>query len=510
MGTTINSMGLFGMEAYLVSVEADSLRALPAFDVVGLPDVAIKESRDRVRFAMKNAGYLFPTAKITVNLAPADIKKTGPIYDVPIFLAILILSGQLDVGDLSDFAFVGELSLSGEVRRVNGILPMVIEARDKGIAAVFVPAENQEEAAILEGIAVYGVDTIQSLIAHLLCQTPLTPAKPSFDLTAVGQELLLDFADVKGQQSAKRALEITAAGGHNALMIGSPGSGKSMLAKRLPSILPQMSFDEMIESTKIHSIVGLTSKENPLIAVRPFRSPHHTISPAGLSGGGSIPKPGEISLAHNGVIFLDELPEFSRATMEILRQPIEDGMVTISRVSGTLSYPCTFMLIAAMNPCPCGYFGHPTRKCSCSEVQVSRYLAKVSGPLLDRLDLHIDIQPVEFESISSTVKSEPSAAIKERLDRARALQQKRYQGSGITSNARIPAARLSEFCPMDDGAKSLLKRAFAQLGLSARAYDRILKVSRTIADLASDEVIRGAHISEAVQYRSLDRKYWQR
>lgn len=510
MGTRIKSMGLLGMNAYLVDVEADSLRALPSFDIVGLPDVAIKESRDRVRFAMKNCGYLFPSAKITVNLAPADIKKNGPIYDVPIFLAMLVLSGQLDVQDLSDTAFVGELSLDGQLRRINGILPMVIHAQQNGIKSVFVPMDNQTESAVVDGIDVYGISNIQDLVAHLLGHAPIRPTQFCLDRTDHSGGSALDFSDVKGQQSAKRALEIAAAGGHNALMIGAPGSGKSMLAKRLPSILTEMTWHEIIESTKIHSIVGLTSQQHPMVCSRPFRAPHHTVSPAGLSGGGSIPKPGEISLAHNGVIFLDELPEFSRAAMEILRQPIEDGIVTISRVNGTLSYPCSFMLIAAMNPCPCGYFGHPTRKCSCTESQVSRYLAKVSGPLLDRLDLHIDIQPVEFDSISSTQKGETSAQIKQRLDHARTLQNARYDGTGISSNARIPSSRLSDFCTMEDRAVSLLKNAFNRLGLSARAYDRILKVSRTIADLDGNDVICAQHISEAIQYRSLDRKYWQR
>lgn len=509
MGTRLKSIGLFGMNAYLVDVEVDTLRALPSFDIIGLPDAAIKESRDRVRFAFKNCGYQFPTTKVTVNLAPADVKKNGPLYDVPIFLALLIETAQIGIPDLSDTALIGELSLNGDIRAVNGVLPMVIHAKQEGIRKVFVPADNAEEASIVEGIAVYAISHIDELIAHLLENRRLEPLSPAISRQGL-PNYSFDFSDVKGQESAKRALEIAAAGGHNALLIGSPGSGKSMLAKRLPSILPEMNWDESIETTKIHSIAGLLTRDTTPVRVRPFRAPHHTISPAGLSGGGIIPKPGEISLAHHGVLFLDELPEFSRAAMEILRQPIEDGTVTISRVSGTLSYPCSVMLIAAMNPCPCGYFGHPTRKCTCSEKQVSRYLAKVSGPLLDRLDLHIDVQPVEFESMTSPHQAESSAQIKQRLEHARKIQQERYQNTPVMNNAGIPPAELTRHCSMEERAKSLLKNAFERLGLSARAYDRILKVARTIADLEQSESIKSLHISEAIQYRSLDRKYWQR
>lgn len=507
MVTTVFSMGLYGMEAYTVSVEVDFLRALPSFEIVGLPDAAVRESRDRVRYAMKNSGFRFPDARLVVNLAPADLKKTGPIYDLPILLALLCATGQLDL-ELSDSAFLGELSLTGEVRPVNGVLPMAIHAREQGIKRLFVPKANAREAAVVEGIQVYGVEHLNELVSFLQGELTLSPAAPSAPVQQAGQ--LPDFSDVKGQQAAKRALEIAAAGGHNALMIGPPGSGKSMLAKRLPSILPDMSFEESIETTKIHSIAGLLSQEAPLITTRPFRSPHHTISPAGLSGGGTVPRPGEISLAHNGVLFLDELPEFPRNTLEVLRQPMEDGVVTISRVSGTLSYPCSVMVVAAMNPCPCGYFGHPTRRCSCAPGQVSRYLSRVSGPLLDRMDLHIDVMPVEFESLSSAQKAESSAQIKKRVERARQIQKERFAGTGVWCNAKIPASLLAEACPMEDSAVSLLKDAFEKLGLSARAYDRIVKVARTIADLDESQVIRKGHIAEAVQYRSLDRKYWSR
>lgn len=507
MTAMIQSVGLYGMTAYLVEVEADLSPGLPRFDVVGLPDAAVKESRDRVCSAMKNCGYSFPMGKITVNLAPADLKKSGPVYDLPILLALLQASGQL-TESLSDLVFLGELSLSGDVRPVTGVLPMVIHARENGKKAIFVPKENVSEAAIVEGILAYPISHIRELLDFLTGGGELLPV--TRDRPSAREELFVpDFSEVRGQQGAKRALEIAAAGGHNALLIGPPGSGKSMLAKRIPSILPDMTFEESIETTKIHSIAGQLTKDAPLITVRPFRSPHHTISPAGLSGGGSVPRPGEISLAHNGVLFLDELPEFSRAAMEILRQPIEDGTVTISRVSGSLTYPCSLMLIAAMNPCPCGYFGHSTRECRCGAKQVSRYLGKVSGPLLDRLDLHIDAMPVEFDSLASSAAAETSAAVRERVNRARTIQTERYRGSGITCNARLTPDRLRTACEMTEEARRLLQGAFDRLGMSARAFDRILKVARTAADLEGSEIIGSTHIAEAVQYRSLDRKYWQ-
>ncbi len=509
MFARVNSFGIYGMEVFPVTVEADISTGLPRFDVVGLPDSAVSESRDRVRSAMKNCGFTYPVSRITVNLAPADRRKEGPVYDLAMLITLLLASNQLNVAT-DNYAFVGELSLDGKVRHVNGVLPMVISARQQALKGIFVPSENANEAAVVEGIEIYPVSSVRQVLDHLTGLVPISPAVPADETDDDSYLYMPDFADVKGQFEAKRALEIAAAGGHNTLMLGSPGTGKSMLAKRIPSILPSMTFDESLETTKIYSIAGALKGQSKLITARPFRSPHHTVSTVGLSGGGAIPKPGELSLAHNGVLFLDELPEFSRQSMEIMRQPLEDGKITISRASGTSSYPCSVMLVCAMNPCPCGYYGHPTRECSCNSGAASRYLSKVSGPLLDRIDIHIEVPPVDFDKLSDEHKGESSAKIKERVEKARKIQQERLKGTTANCNAQMNPAMTREFCKASNAAMKMLQLSFDKLGLSARAYDKILRVARTIADLDSSEIIEAKHIAEAIQYRSLDRKFWNK
>ncbi|MDR1467097.1 MAG: YifB family Mg chelatase-like AAA ATPase [Oscillospiraceae bacterium] len=507
MLSSLLSFGVLGMEAFVVNVEANLSRGIPSFDLVGLPDASIKEARDRVRSALINSGFSFPVKRITINLAPADIRKAGSIYDLPILIAILKANGHLDV-NLDDSAFVGELSLSGNVRPIRGSLSMVIKAKEMGVKNFFLPEKNAAEGVIIEDINIYPVSCVNELLEHLIGKKLIIPAKKNVEKNM--EDFLFDYSQVKGHRESKRALEIAAAGGHNVMLIGNPGSGKSMLAKRIPSILPDMTLKEAIETTKIHSVAGTLANHTSLIRKRPFRSVHHTISSVGLAGGGNVPHPGEISLSHNGVLFLDELPEFSRTSLEVLRQPMEDGVVVISRANGTLAYPCSIMLIAAMNPCPCGYFGHPTRACTCSEKAISNYLSKVSGPLLDRLDIHIEVPVVNFEELSSKENSESSQKIRDRVNAARKIQNERYKNSPFSCNSKISSDLRDKACAISDSAKKFMKYSFEKLGLSARGYDRTLKVARTIADLEEKEAIEISHISEAVQYRSLDRKYWLR
>lgn len=508
MFSQVNSIGLFGLNAFPVTAEASICSGQPSFDIVGMPDIAVQESKARIRAVLGHLNLKLLNGKVTVNLAPASVRKIGSMFDLPIAVALMELGGIISCS-LDDAAFIGELSLNGGLASVDGALSMTLTALNNGIKRIFLPKANAKEASVADGIEVYGVEHITEIISFLKTGSGLTP-EPRYIPSENAEKQLEDFAEVMGQASAKSAIEVAAAGSHNILMLGPPGSGKSMLAKRIPSILPKITFEESIETTQIHSVAGIINHNSPLVTSRPFRSVSHTASGVGLVGGGSIPRPGEISLAHNGVLFLDELPEFDRRVLEALRQPLENGEITISRASGSVNYPCDVMLVAAMNPCPCGNFGSPIKKCTCTPKMVSAYLNKISQPVLDRIDIQIEVKPVEYNDLSSRVPQESSAQIAERVQKARDIQAKRFAGTNIKSNSGITSDIIAQVCRLTPDAEHMLKQAFEKLGLSARAYDRILKVARTCADLEGSEDIEKKHISQAISFRSLDRKYWNR
>ena len=502
MLSKIRSFGLQGIKGYEVSLEIDINNGLPGFEIVGLPDTAIKESRERVRSAIKNSGFLFTPKKITVNFAPADTKKEGSIYDLGVAIGILRATEQ--IFNTGDYVYVGELSLDGTLRHVKGVLPILISAKEKGYDKVILPKANALEACYIDGIKVYACSSLREVVDFLNGETEIQPVQTK-SLSAANTHYNEDFKFVKGQYITKRALEIAAVGGHNILMVGPPGAGKTMLARCIPTILPDMTLDEALETTKIHSVAGILDENEGIVSRRPFRSPHHTMSSIALIGGGAMAKPGEMSLAHNGVLFLDEMPEYSRVTLENLRQPIEDGVITISRAARTVEYPANFMLVASMNPCPCGYYGSKTHECTCTPLQISKYVSRLSGPLMDRIDLQIEVSGVTYDDLAEKGYSESSEEIKKRVDKARNIQLNRYRGTGVYSNSKMNSEMIKKYCVLDADSEKLLKNAFDKMGLTARAYTRILKVARTIADLDGKENIEASHISEALQYRNLDR-----